>query len=278
MERVQNPGTLAFFPGFFLVPKKNGKLHLIIDLSLLNRYIEKQDGDIQVCKTIDGTQRLGYLHRSDRCIPSRSDTSSVQKVFLRQCAISVLTYLDDWLIKDLIRNRLISQTKCFIQTIHSLGFLPNLKKSELLPSQKVTFIGMEFQTQQKLVRVPMDRVENLVLTIRSILSCKKASALTFLSLLDKLSTIADFVLLGRLHLHPLQMCLLSVWRPHILPLDHPIPITGMIRYHLQWWMNTNRFEIGTPIHPPDPNIYLYTDASHFGWRANLSFHGRWTED
>ena len=27
------------------------------------------------------------------------------------------------------------------------------------------------------------------------------------------------VLLGRLHLQPLQMCLLSVWRPHILPLD-----------------------------------------------------------
>ena len=80
------------------------------------------------------------------------------------------------------------------------------------------------------------------------------------------------------------MCLLSVWRPHILPLDHPIPITGMIRSHLQWWMNTtNCFEIGTPIHPPDPNIFLYTDASHYGWGVHLelmrlSFHVRWTED
>ena len=57
----------------------------------------------------------------------------------------------------------------------------------------------------------------------------------------------------------------------------------MIRSHLQWWKNTNSFAIGTSIYPPDPNIFHYTDASHFGWGAHLepvrlSFHGRWTED
>ena len=82
VEKVQDPGTPGFYSRICLVPKKNGKLRLIIDLSLLNRYIEKvfQDGDSQVCKTIDETQRLGCLQRSDRCIPSCSDTSSVQKV------------------------------------------------------------------------------------------------------------------------------------------------------------------------------------------------------
>ena len=99
----------------------------------------------------------------------------------------------------------------------------------------------------------------------------------------KLSAAADLVLLGRLHLRPLQMCLLSVWKPHILPLDHPIPINGMIRSHLQWWINPIRFETGTSIHPPDPKFFLYTDASHYGWGAHLepttlSFHGRWTEN
>ena len=69
----------------------------------------------------------------------------------------------------------------------------------------------------------------------------------------------------------------------ILPLDHPISINGMIRSHLQWWINPIRFETGTPIRPPDPKFFLYTDASHFGWGAHLepttlSFHGRRTED
>ena len=158
-------------------------------------------------------------------------------VFLHQHAISVFPYLDDWLIKDLICNQLISQTKFCIQTIQSLGFLPNLKKLELFPSQKFMFIGMQFLTQQNLVRIPMDRVQNLILTIKYIISCNQVSAQTFLSLLGKLSATADFVLLGRLCLHSLQMCLLPVWRPHILPISHPISITDMIRSHLQWWIN-----------------------------------------
>ena len=142
---------------------------------------------------------------------------------------------------------------------------------------------MEFLTQQNLVRVPADRVQNLILTIKKIMSAKHVSARTFLSLLGKLSAAADLVLLGRLHLRPLQMCLLSVWKPHILPLDHPISINGVIRSHLQWWINPIRFETGTSIHPPDPKFFLYTDASHYGWGAHLepttlSFHGRWTEN
>ena len=142
---------------------------------------------------------------------------------------------------------------------------------------------MEFLTQQNLVRVPADSVQNLILTIKKIMSAKHVSARTFLSLLGKLSAAADLVLLGRLHLRPLQMCLLSVWKPHILPLDHPISINGMIRSHLQWWINPIRFKTGTSIHPPDPKFFLYTDASHYGWGAHLepttlSFHGRWTEN
>ena len=142
---------------------------------------------------------------------------------------------------------------------------------------------MEFLTQQNLVRVPADRVQNLILTIKKIMSAKHVSARTFLSLLGKLSAAADLVLLGRLHLRPLQMCLLSVWKPHIFPLDHPISINGMIRSHLQWWINPIRFETGTSIHPPDPKFFLNTDASHYGWGAHLepttlSFHGRWTEN
>ena len=79
------------------------------------------------------------------------------------------------------------------------------------------------------------------------------------------------------------MCLLSAWRPHILPLDHQVPIDSMIRLHLRWWMGINGFIQGMPIHPPDPNAFLYMDASHYGWGTHLegmrlSFHGRWSED
>ena len=272
VERVQNPGTPGFYSRIFLVLKKNGELRLIIDLSLLNRYIKKQAFKMETVKSVRQGMRLNdwavsidltdaYLHvpihhqsqkylrfvHEDQvyhftALPFGMSLSPLIfsklmdviaaflrqraiSAFLRQRAISVFPYLVNWLIKNLIRNRLITQT------IQSLGFLPNLKKSDLFPAQKFTFIDMEFLTQQNLVRVPTERVQNLILTIKKIMSAKHVSARTFLSLLGKLSAAADLVLLGRLHLRPLQMCLLSVWKPHILPLDHPISINGMIRSH-----------------------------------------------
>ena len=142
---------------------------------------------------------------------------------------------------------------------------------------------MEFLTQQNIVRVLAEWVETLILTIKTFLSQTQVSAGTFLSLLGKLSAAADFILLGRLHLRPLQMCLLLVWKPHIFPLDHQVTINSMIKFHLKWWMDTNIFIQGLPIQPTDPSVFLYTDASHFRWGAHLepmslSFHGRWSKD
>ena len=64
-------------------PKKERKVtfnNRLISTEPIHRETVFQDGDSQVCKTIDETQQLGCLHRFDRCISSRSDTSSVQKI------------------------------------------------------------------------------------------------------------------------------------------------------------------------------------------------------
>ena len=183
---------------------------------------------------------------------------------LRQRSISVSPYLDDLLIKNLIRNRSLYQTKYCPQVIHDLGFIPNLKKSESIPAQNFMFIGMEFLTQQNLVRVPAEQVRTLISTIKTVISSNQVLARTFLSLLGKRNAAADFTLLGRFYLRPLQMCLSSVWRPHILPFDHQIMISSMIRFHLKCWMDTNSFVTGIPIHPPELNAFLFTDTSHYG--------------
>ena len=315
MEGVQDPGTPGFYFRLFLVPKKNRKLRPVISISLLNQYIRKQPFKMETVKSVRQSILVNELtvsvdaylqvpsHPRYRkylrfmfedqafqftALPFRMTLSpwifiKLIAAHLRQRATSLFPYLDDRLIKDLIRNRLVSHTIYCLQTVQSLGFIPNLKQSDFIPSLKLTFIGMEFLTQQNIVRVPADQVDSLLLTIKLFLSLTQVSARTFFSLLGKLSAAADFVHLGRLHLRPLQMCLLSVWRPHIFPLDHQAPINRLIRFYLKWWMDTNRFVLGTSTHHPDPNAFLFTDASHYGWEAHLepirqSFYGRWSED
>ena len=226
VERVRNSGTRGFYSWLFLVPKKNGKLCTVIDLSLLNQYINKQHFKMETVKSvrqlimandwavsIDLTDaylhvpihaisrkylRFVYDHRVFQFMALRLGMSLSQKLLnviathLRLHAISLFPYLDDWLIRDLICNRLTSHTKCTLQTVQNLGLIPNLKKSDLIPTQQFTFIGIEFLTQQKIVRVPADRVKALILTIKTILSQTQVSAQTFFSLLGKLSAAADF--------------------------------------------------------------------------------------
>ena len=46
----------------------------------IHRETSIQNGNSQIGKTSDETQRLGCLHRLNRCIPTRADTSSIQEV------------------------------------------------------------------------------------------------------------------------------------------------------------------------------------------------------
>ena len=182
VERVQNPGTLGFYSRLFLVPKKNGKLRPVIDLSLLNHYIHKQHFKMETVKSVSQSIMFNdwavsidltdaYLHVPIHPISRKylrfvydhqvfqftalqfgmslspwifTKLMNVIAAHLCLHAVSLFPYLDDWLIRDLLRNRLIAHTKYTLQTVQNMGFIPNLKKSDLIPTQQFTFIGMEF--------------------------------------------------------------------------------------------------------------------------------------
>ena len=52
VERVHDPETPGFYSRLFLVPKKNGKLCPVIDLSILNQYIRKQPFKMETVKSV----------------------------------------------------------------------------------------------------------------------------------------------------------------------------------------------------------------------------------
>ena len=216
MERVRNPGTPGFYFRLFLVPKKSGKLRTVIDISLRNQFINKQHFKMETVKSvrqsimvndwavsIDLTDayfhvpihprsrkylRLVYEHQVFQFTALPFGMSlSVDFHKINECNSSTLTttcvslfpYLDNWLIRYLIRNRLISHIKFTLQMVQNLGFIPNLKKSDLIPTQEFTFLGMEFLTHQNIVSVPADRVKALILTIKTTLSQTQISTRTF---------------------------------------------------------------------------------------------------
>ena len=319
VERVylEDPG---YYSRIFLVPKKNGKLRLIIDLSKLNTFLNIQSFSMETANKVrnailpkDWTFSIdltdAYLHVpihvtsrkflrfclkgkvfQFQALPFGLATSPFVftrlmlaiATHLRVRAIVLFPYLDDWLVRNQNRLRLIRDRQFTLQLITSLGLIINQEKSDLTLSQNFVFIGMEFRTAENIVRVPWDRVQAILQLIPWFQS-QFVSARMSLSLLGKLNATAQFVILGRLHLRPLQMALFSQWKPHILPLEHKIWITDPIKTHLKWWDNKDRFIQGVPLKPPPVSHTVFSDASVSGWGAHLEpegvlCHGVWTQD
>ena len=76
--------TFLVYSWLFLVPKKNGKLHPVIDLSLLNQYIKKQPLKIETDKSVRQSILISdwavSIERSVGCLSTHSDSSSSQEV------------------------------------------------------------------------------------------------------------------------------------------------------------------------------------------------------
>ena len=101
------------------------------------------------------------------------------------------------------------------------------------------------------------------------------------SLLGQLNAAADLVMLGRLHLRPLQVSLRNQWRPQNLPYSHQIRMTSEILYHLKWWLQEDRYHQGIPLKIDPPSYTIFTDASLSGWGAQCGTGGTsvsWTMD
>ena len=136
---------------------------------------------------------------------------------------------------------------------HLLGFIPNLEKSDLIPTQDFVFIGARFKLNQGLAAVPGDRFLKLSLAIQEVLSQKStASAYQILRILGLMASVLQLVHWGRLHMRPIQLYLFHFWKPSKRQIQDQISLNDHLFHHLKWWLN--RQNVMT-------EITLTTDAS-----------------
>ena len=66
----------------------------------------------------------------------------------RQQGMRLHAYLDDWLQPSISQSLSFQQQDQLLQTVLSLGFVPNWDKSELIPSQTFCFLGARFDLEK----------------------------------------------------------------------------------------------------------------------------------
>ena len=318
IEVVQDPSSPGYYNRLFLVPKPDGTFRPIIDLKRLNRLLDiptfKMETLFSIVAALQPQEWIVKIDLKDayhhipvhphirkyfrfvlngvtyqfRALPfglstaPREFTKTLAPVvtLLRSWGIRVHAYLDDWILRADSRFKLDSHANKVLKLLQELGWTVNWKKSNLIPSQQVDFLGLHFDLNKYLVAPPETfrvAIQNMCCQLKS---GQQLTARMISSINSKVTHFAPFIHQGRLHLRYLQFWLNRQWAQASQSWEHRITLDQDYLSRLQWF---SRQEVtsGVPINFREATTFFFTDASLMGWGASwndLHISGQWPEN
>ena len=298
--------SLGFYSRLFVVWKTSGSWKPVIDLSILNLYVDVSHFRMETIQSVLLSVRQGDwmasidLKETYLQVPVHPDSrrflrfvaqgnvyqfsalcfglSIAPQVFSRVMApvsailhswgIRMRRYPDDWLVQSSSRESLLRDLSVVLDLCHELGIVVNPAKSHLVPSSEIVqYLGVVVDSQSFRASPSLERVARLRSTADAFLSCADPPASTWLSLLGMLSSLSHLVPGGRLRVRSLQLCLHRSWDRGDQSVR--IPWTPDCLRDLQWWLDLPRLSHGVSLTQVSPDLDFWSDASDVGWGAHL---------
>ena len=188
--------------------------------------------------------------------------------FLHQAGIRLRRYLDDWLIQASSKEQVLLALESVLQLCRDLGIVVNWEKSHLVPSQRVEYLGVLFDSVTFRASPAQKRVLKLLSIGEEFLSCERQPASAWLELLGVLASLIQLIPGGGFGCSlSTQFCLNRSWDFS----DQSL----LIRWNtdaqvdLQWWLDQSLLESGISLNQISPQLELWSDASDVGWGAHL---------
>ena len=183
----------------------------------------------------NGSKVPTYLYAKRLPFGARASPMTFHRLTQAACRMvankgyAVLAYLDEFLIIELTQLRCRAAFDMPASLLESLGFTINWTKV-VSPNQRLTFLGVEIDTVKCELRLPDDRVTELLSLCKATILKRKCSELHLQRLLGKLNWAAPVVRGGRIFLRRLITLANSVKRPH-----HRVYLNLRARADTLWW-------------------------------------------
>ena len=84
--------------------------------------------------------------------------------------INIVIYIDDTLIVAINRQILVSQTHKVVDIFQKCGFLVNFKKSQLIPTQQIEFLGFIIDSVQFTISLTQKKRSDLLRIVNAVLA------------------------------------------------------------------------------------------------------------
>ena len=151
------------------------------------------------------------------------------------------------------KTLLESQLRTTLLVTRALGFLINVEKSSLVPTQMPDYLGAVLDIPNLLARPMVHRIVSLRTLIREFVARPSASVEMWQRLLGHLASFTDLIPQCRLLMRPLQLHFLKFGSPQTsrpsVQIPVPLPLKNLC---LNW--SSDRFLLQGKPFPPPPHL------------------------
>ena len=294
----------GFYSRYFLVKKKGGGLRPILDLRALNRYLKTFNFKMLTAKSLVRSirpndwftsidlkdayfhipiypphrkfLRFGFRGKLYEYTVLPFGMSLSPRVFvkcteaaiapLRRRGLRVASYIDDWLLSADSAQEAVRHTNQVVLHMTSLGFTINHKKSVMVPTRSIDFIGIALDSVSYTARLSQERIDAFLRCVALFRTGLRVPFRTCLRMAGLMASAISLVRLGRLHMRPFQRWVASLGVPTRC-LSRRVTVSAGCVLALKWWSSRRVLEQGVPLGLTLSRKVVTTDASLSGWGA-----------
>jgi len=186
---------------------------------------------------------------------------------LRILGIVCVCYLDDILIIAESYAKCNEQSNQVIGLLNSLGFQINSVKSQLIPKQRVRYLGFIIDSQHMKLYLPDEKVNRVKDKCRQVLSAKSVTIQLVSELAGTLVSSCSATRYGLLYTRSLEIDKTRALSTNSGNYSKIMSISNQSRCDLEWWVKSIDKEWQF-LQKPAHSIMITSDASPTGWGAH----------
>jgi hypothetical protein len=300
-----DPCLDQFVSSVFVVPKPDGTGRFIINLKELNDFVDSQHFKMEDHRLVKqllqkdfymakldlkdayyllpiATQHRKYLRFRFKgqlyefnCLPfglctgPRIFTKIIRPVVacLRKKGHISINYLDDFLLMANNASKCKQNINATIEVLVKLGFVVNVKKSILLPSKEVEYLGFIFNSSNMTLSLPERKKEKILKLISRSLLCDNDTIENLAILIGNLISATPAIDYGMLHTRYLEIDKTNALFENEGNFSSKMKLSTQAKDELVWWKKVIPKGLSR-IRNDSFDFEITTDASPTGWGAH----------